>query len=339
MTQRGQDLVVAKTVARRGPKTVRGKITAAMNSTKHGILSPKPVVTHFESEGGWRTHRQSILDSLDPANGIEQALAERVALNSWRLNRVAAYETLQLSAAQEDLVDDMRRDADKYSSLHAEEAKGFEGLDSAEWQRAVHNDVVGFYHEIISELGSQHTMEWLYNQAPYYALELAAWQQNPGIDLEEAEYDLMEAADGLEPSFSERLSHQTMPDLDAIRGALGWLVNEAGVRNDSESGGYTAYEGLMEKLCTVARGDAEHFEEAASQLDKKIVANRRAKLMLNEDQMQKLARYEAHLSREMYKALHELEALQKRRAGEPTPLARVDISGIPEALPAPLAQE
>jgi hypothetical protein len=86
-----------------------------------------------------------------------------------------------------------------------------------------------------------------------------------------------------------------MPDLDAIRGALGWLVNEAGVRNDSESGGYTAYEGLMEKLCTVARGDAEHFEEAASQLDKKIVANRRAKLMLNEDQMQKLARYEAHL--------------------------------------------
>jgi hypothetical protein len=170
-------------LTKRGPKTVRGKITAAMNSTKHGILSPKPVVTHFETEGGWKTHRESILDSLDPANGIEQALAERVALNSWRLNRVAAYETLQLSAAQEDLVDDMRRDADKYSSLHAEEAKGFEGLDSAEWQRAVHNDVVGFYHETISELGSQHTMVWLYNQAPYYALELAAWQQNPGIDL------------------------------------------------------------------------------------------------------------------------------------------------------------
>jgi hypothetical protein len=64
-----------------GPKSVAGKLTASMNAAKHGILSPKPVVSHFESETGWKTHRQSILDALAPADGIEQALAERVALN------------------------------------------------------------------------------------------------------------------------------------------------------------------------------------------------------------------------------------------------------------------
>jgi hypothetical protein len=317
-------------LAKRGPKTVRGKITAAMNSTKHGILSPKPVVTHFETEGGWKTHRESILESLDPQNGIEQALADRVALSSWRLNRVVAYETLQLSAAQEELVDDMRESANKYPSSCDEERKGFVNIAGAEELRAIRDDVVGLLQETIGELDSHHTMEWIYNQAPYYALELAAYQQNPGMDLGEAEYDLMEAADALEPSFRERLSHQAMPDLGAIRDALVWLVEQTGYDGEGE---YTPYEDLMEKLCTVAEADLEYAEEAVRELERKIVARRRQNLMLNEAQMQKLSRYEAHLSREMYKALHELEALQKRRAGEPTPLARVDISGIPEALP------
>jgi len=316
------------TVAKRGPKTVRGKITAAMNSTKHGILSPKPVVTHFESEGGWRTHRESILKALDPQNGIEQALADRVALNSWRLNRVVAYETLQLSAAQEGLVDEMREDAKELPSLYAEERKGFEGFEKAEQQRAIHDDVVGVYYETRGELESQHTMEWLYYNAPFYALELAAYQQDPTIDLGEAEYGLSEKADALEPKFRERLEDQVMPALGALRDALGWLAKEGGVQDDE--GGYTAYEGLMEKLCTVARVDAESALKAVQRLERKIVAKRRQKLMLSEGQMQKLARYEAHISREMYRALHELEALQKRRAGEPTPLARVDLSGIPE---------
>jgi hypothetical protein len=323
-------------LAKRGPKTVRGKITAAMNSTKHGILSPKPVVTHFETEGGWKTHRESILESLDPQSGIGQALADRVALSSWRLNRVVAYETLQLSAAQEELVDAMRESANKYRSSCDEEREGFVNIAGAEELRAIRDDVVGLLQETIGELDSRRTMEWLYLQAPYYALELAAPQQNPGIDLGEAECDLMEASDALEPAFRERLSYEAMPALDAIRDALGWLVAEAGLQGDEV---YTAYESLMEKLCTVVGADLEEALESVQQLDRKIVAKRRQKLMLNEDQMQKLARYEAHLSREMYKALHELEAIQKRRAGEPTPLARVDISGIPEALPAPLAQE
>jgi hypothetical protein len=37
-------------------------------------------------------------------------------------------------------------------------------------------------------------------------------------------------------------------------------------------------------------------------------------------------RYEAHLHRMFLKDLHELEALQTRRRGDPTPLARVEIN-------------
>ena len=41
-----------------------------------------------------------------------------------------------------------------------------------------------------------------------------------------------------------------------------------------------------------------------------------------------VARYEAHLSRGLYKALHELEALQVRRLGGSAPLARPDVDGL-----------
>jgi hypothetical protein len=44
--------------------------------------------------------------------------------------------------------------------------------------------------------------------------------------------------------------------------------------------------------------------------------------------MEKVARYEAHLSRGLYKALHEFEALQVRRAGGAAPLARLDVDGL-----------
>jgi hypothetical protein len=48
----------------------------------------------------------------------------------------------------------------------------------------------------------------------------------------------------------------------------------------------------------------------------------------DEKTLEKVARYEAHLSRQLYKAMHELEALQTKQAGGVAPLARLDVQGI-----------
>ncbi len=50
--------------------------------------------------------------------------------------------------------------------------------------------------------------------------------------------------------------------------------------------------------------------------------------MPDEKTLEKVARYEAHLSRQLYKAMHELEALQVRRRGGSAPLARLDVDGV-----------
>jgi hypothetical protein len=54
----------------------------------------------------------------------------------------------------------------------------------------------------------------------------------------------------------------------------------------------------------------------------------RERLLPDDRTLEKVARYEAHLSRLFHKALHELEALQTRRSGGSAPLARLDIEGL-----------
>ena len=49
------------------------------------------------------------------------------------------------------------------------------------------------------------------------------------------------------------------------------------------------------------------------------------------DNLNTIIRYEAHLQRQYTQALHELEALQARRRGEHTPLARFDVTRDPTA--------
>ena len=76
---------------------------------------------------------------------------------------------------------------------------------------------------------------------------------------------------------------------------------------------------------------------SGASLDKKVNRRdqqadflRRERLLPDEETLNKVMRYEAHLSRQFYHALHELEALQTRRKGGSSPLARLDVHGPPD---------
>jgi hypothetical protein len=49
-------------------------------------------------------------------------------------------------------------------------------------------------------------------------------------------------------------------------------------------------------------------------------------LLLPDSKAQKLQRYEAHLERVLYRALHELEAMQEKHKGGQAPLARLEVN-------------
>jgi hypothetical protein len=54
----------------------------------------------------------------------------------------------------------------------------------------------------------------------------------------------------------------------------------------------------------------------------------RERLLPDEKTLQKIARYEAHLSRQLYQAKHELKALQTKQTGGAAPLAHLDVQGL-----------
>jgi hypothetical protein len=97
-------------IARGGPATQEGKEVVKWNATQHGIRSPAPVVPGIEKREDWEAHRDGVLQSLQPQGHLELVLAERVALLSWRLNRVIRYETESIALYQERVEDDLARE-------------------------------------------------------------------------------------------------------------------------------------------------------------------------------------------------------------------------------------
>jgi hypothetical protein len=80
-------------------------------------------------------------------------------------------------------------------------------------------------------------------------------------------------------------------------------------------------------LTQVAEWEVKKAKQSAEEVERDLERMSRERLLPDERTLEKVARYEAHLSRGLYKALHELEALQARRTGG-APLARLDVDGL-----------
>ena len=88
---------------------------------------------------------------------------------------------------------------------------------------------------------------------------------------------------------------------------------------------------LLASATVSARLDASSAKVRAEELEGEIEVMRRERILPDENTLEKISRYEAHLSRQLYHALHELENLQKHRTtGEGVLLTRLDVHGLSE---------
>jgi hypothetical protein len=72
-------------------------------------------------------------------------------------------------------------------------------------------------------------------------------------------------------------------------------------------------------------------KQAADRVEQDLENMSRERLLPRVEILEKIARYEAHFSRGLYKAIHELEALQTRRLGGSVPFARLEVDGLAES--------
>jgi hypothetical protein len=292
-----------------GPKTEEGKEIVRWNAARHGIRSPAPVVPGIESQEEWERHLAGVLDSLSPEGHLEVVLAERVALFSWRLHRVTRYETESIALYQEKAEDDL---ADR---------------------RRFGSHILGAHHpeDVRNSLKAARSKHRFLKRLP----KLDAGKHVSAFDADATLWTVMEYADRVaegevdSEEVMEGLSIPGVPEGVDWEDYEGWTAGKvrAGVEVVARATGEDPDE-LLEYATDAARRDIIGTEQAAEQVAKDLERMSWERLLPRVEVLEKVARYEAHLSRQLYKALHELEALQVRRLGGSAPLARLDVDGM-----------
>jgi hypothetical protein len=290
-----------------GPKTEGGKKVVRWNATRHGISSSAPVVPGLEKKEDWLEHREGILHNLSPVGHLEVTLAERVALMSWRLHRVTRYETGAIAISQETIEDDVH-ERDRF--LSALGHKGFESTHpedirfDAKYYKQVHSALRRF-----PTLGPDKVLRGADASSVVWSVLVEA-KKVKGEKINQEDLDL--------PGVPEDEALEELPPMKAadVRGCVKAIAGHVSLDPDDLLGTATYQAGYE------ARSAALKKEE----VEREIARKSRERILPDDISLQKIARYEAHLSRQLYQALHELENLQKHRTtGEGVPLARLDV--------------
>jgi hypothetical protein len=271
-----------------GPKSAVGKAWSRQNALKHGILSQEVLVRgqHLrESPREYEALRAEYCENLAPVGPVEAMLVDRIVTTHWRLRR----------------------------ALRAESGEAALSMDNGAWDRA---------HLEVSWLWFRWRM----------AGDVARGMQDTAVGC-------------------EYLIH-TLEILQRCVRQEGEL-SEAGLARARELLG-NGPSALLDKLTEfrerlVARPEdqpaeawrATHREEVLARLDHELRSARAvaepvfARAKVNEQSLQaaaavpppevldRLLRYETTLERQLYRAMHQLERLQRRRLGEAVPAPAV----------------
>jgi hypothetical protein len=80
-----------------GPKTKAGKAQSRKNAWKHG-LTAKALVINGENPKNFELLRAAYETQFKPQNALQLELIERLAVTTWRLRRIPAFEAALIEA-------------------------------------------------------------------------------------------------------------------------------------------------------------------------------------------------------------------------------------------------
>ena len=282
------------TLAKRGPKTAAGHAAVRYNAVTHGLLSSAPLIKGQEDQRDWDDLREGIMESLAPVGRLEEALADLVVEAFWRLRRVPAFEAGEISMAMEAPDDD---------------AIGVRGGPS------------------LSELrGTERCLE----HAHELLVALPSMPDNAPLSEEDGMSILLAAAGGDEsyvpatvPGIDPPCSPDEVAEWDAglLRECIAAIAEKAGPSAEELTAWAVA--NISERLVAARAALARELRDADRL--------RRHYALPPDQTLNKIIRYGAHLRRGLFQTLHELEALQSRRRGEPALLTRLQVHGLPGA--------
>lgn len=322
-----------------GPRTRKGKARAAQNAVTHGVTA----LTVAPSErAAYAQHLADVVASLGPVGPLEQRLAERVALTLWRLRRLEVWEAATIAADQRKRTEWVAFGGSRESNEEHQKRSAkmsVEVMESREVRseiaRLTHEDPVVYLRNLdhLEEVGRNH-ISWgdelaalsdppTKTQAKRLSLNAAAYLGMEFITaLELWEVPARQVAAALGFDNPKAADYEDFDPEGTDIPALWQLVDqEAAKRNDRGAQSRWMVEAARQRYM------GERMVALAARVRYLIEQANAEALMLCSKDLDRVQRYEAHLERVLYRALHELEAMRDRRAGKAAPLARLDVHG------------
>jgi hypothetical protein len=270
-----------------GPKTPEGRAVSKMNALKHGILSKEVLVRGFNRKESGRelaALHQRFWQELDPVGPVEEMLVDQIVTTHWRLRRALTAESGEIALS----------------------------VDEGCWRRESHNPLthlLAFPPLPVSE-GLVTKLERSVWGCRYLLHCLTAVRQAVERDGELTEAVLTD--------FKKWLREQTDDMGGKLEQFRAWLAanpeklepEALRVRHKDEVLKYLARNIQDLEFLLERHERRENAEETARQA---------AAVLPSLPVLDKILRYETKLERQQYRAMAQLERLQRMRRGEAVP--------------------
>jgi hypothetical protein len=310
-----------------GPRTGAGKAIVRLNAVKHGLRAAAVVVPGFESPAAWEAFRAGVVDSLQPAGALAEALAERAAGLLWRLQRAERAEALSVAADQAQL-EVPGRPRTGEDALHEDDEDRMTDAELlAERERSVANARAKLArYEPAGRLAAR--LKGLPDEAPIDPAEAlpflaACAEQAQAADAEEGvpepedEGALRKAAgvaDGASAAFTAGALRRAASLFAAAvtrKRSADWLVKEVAEAADE----------WVEDSRTTIEMDGPEADALRRRVELRAAIARARRAGVNAAEAAHVARYEGHLQRQLKLTLVELDRLGQRAKGTAPPAA------------------
>jgi len=265
-----------------GPRTPEGRAVSKMNALRHGLLSKEVLVRGLHARESGRDLRalyQVFRTQYQPVGPVEEMLVEQIVTARWRLRRAWTAESGEIAL----------------------------NVDQGKWQRGRPN------------LQSQ-VMQWMASGDPERAMQetafgnrtLVGWLEKLRAQVE-IDGQLTEAA--LKNFAYGDKKHVMSADLEKLRLRLS--------QNSNEPDQATVREENMKRVLRVIDLKLGQIQSQEQRCRKREAAEEQARqaaaVLPAPEVLDKILRYETKLERQMYRAMSQLERVQRMRCGEALP--------------------
>ena len=267
-----------------GPRTASGRAVSKMNALKHGILSKQVLVRGLHGKENAREFlalHQRFTDELQPVGPLEEMLVDQIVTAHWRLRRALTAESGEVAVSVDQ--GHWRRER-----IPNPQWLWLKWLAFGDPVFSMKESVLGneALERVLVELKQAVERDGELTEAAVQNLVKKLRGPNHLTEgLEELRLRQAQNPEGLDAAaLREKNKIQALAYLNGELSALGWRKEECEEREDAE---------------TEAR-DASAVLPSVEVLDK-------------------ILRYETKLERQMYRAMSQLERLQRMRQGEAVP--------------------